>query len=191
VFGGFLVFTGIKFLRDRHHEPDPRRSRVLRLAIRLLRTTDEYEGQRFWVRRRGVLYATPLFVVLLVVEATDLVFAIDSIPAIYAVTDDPFIVFTSNMFAILGLRSLYFVLGGYLSGLAYLKPALAVILMFVGAKLALVDLVKVPALLSLGVIAGILVLAVVASLRRQPEPGEHVHAPGLEPGVGDTEQVAG
>ncbi len=183
LFGGLLIVTGLRFLRDQHHEPDPRNSRVLKLARRFIRTTDTYEGQRFWVRKDGLLYATPLFVVLLLIETTDLIFAVDSIPAIYAVTDDPFIVYTSNIFAILGLRALYFVLGGYLSGLVYLKPALAAILVFVGAKMVLVDVFKVPPLVSLAVIVGILGVAVIASLRRSPRAGEHVHAPGLEPGV--------
>ena len=184
VFGGLLIVTGIRFLRDRHHEPDPRNSRVLKLARRLIRTTDDYEGQRFWVRKNGVLYATPLFVVLLLIEFTDLIFAVDSIPAIYAITDDPVIVYTSNIFAILGLRSLYFVLGGYLSGLVYLKPALAFILVFVGTKMLIAEFLKIPPLLSLGVIVSILTVAVIASLRHRPRPGEHVHAPGLEPGTG-------
>ena len=179
VFGGFLIFTGLRFLRDQSHEPDPRDSRVLKIARRFLRTTEDYEGQRFWVRKNGVLYATPLFIVLLLIEATDLVFAVDSIPAIFAVTRDPFIVYTSNVFAILGLRALYFVLGGYLSGLKYLKPALAAILIFVGAKMVLVDFYKMPPLISLAVITSILVIAIVASLRAAPKPGDHVHAPGL------------
>ena len=174
IFGGLLIVTGIRFLRDQQHEPDPRNSRVLKLARRLIRTTDAYEGQRFWTRKGGVLYATPLFIVLLLIETTDLIFAVDSIPAIYAVTDDSFIVYTSNIFAILGLRALYFVLGGYLSGLAYLKPALAAILVFVGSKMVLVELVKVPPLLSLAVIIGILVVAVLASLTRRPRAGEYV-----------------
>jgi tellurite resistance protein TerC len=184
LFGGLLIVTGVRFLRDRHHEPDPRNSRVLNVVRRFIRTTDNYEGQRFWVRKNGVLYATPLFVVLLLIEFTDLIFAVDSIPAIYAVTNDPFIVYTSNIFAILGLRSLYFVLGGYLSGLVYLKPALAVILMFVGTKMLIADVLKIPPLLSLAVIVTVLGIAVLASLRRRPRPGEHVHAPALEPGTG-------
>ncbi len=115
--------------------------------------------------RDGVRFMTPLFLVLLLVESTDLVFAIDSIPAIYAITDDPFIVFTSNIFAILGLRALYFVLAGYLAGLRYLKPALATVLVFVGSKMLLVDAVKIPPLLSLAVISTILGIAIIASLR--------------------------
>ncbi|HNO65617.1 MAG TPA: TerC family protein [Tepidiformaceae bacterium] len=175
VFGAFLIYTGIKFLREQEHTPDLEQNRVVRTARRLFRTTEGYEGQRFFVRRRGLLYATPLFLVLLLIESTDLVFAVDSIPAIYAITDDPFIVFTSNIFAILGLRSLYFVLAGYLAGLAYLKPALAAILIFVGTKMLILDFYKVPALVSLGVIATILAVAIAASLlvarRRAGEPG--------------------
>ena len=164
LFGAFLIFTGIKFLREQEHAPDLQQNRVIRLARRIFRTTEGYEGQRFFVRRNGLLYATPLFLVLLLIESTDLVFAVDSIPAIYAITDDPFIVFTSNIFAILGLRSLYFVLAGYLSGLAYLKPALAAILVFVGTKMLIIDFYKVPAFVSLGVIASILAVAIAASV---------------------------
>ena len=172
VFGAFLIVTGIRFLREDHGTPDLSQNRVVRLARRAFPVTARYDGQQFFVRRNGVLHLTPLFLVLLVVESSDLVFAVDSIPAIYAVTSDPFIVFTSNIFAILGLRSLYFVLAGYLGGLRYLKPALAAVLMFVGAKMALVDFVKVPPLASLGVILAILVGAVVASLVVAGREGE-------------------
>jgi tellurite resistance protein TerC len=164
VFGAFLIITGLRFLRDTGHEPDVARHPVVRFARRFLRTSDGYEGQRFFVRRAGVLMMTPLFLVLLLIETTDLVFAVDSIPAIFAVTDDPFVVFTSNVFAILGLRSLYFVLNGYLNGFAYLKPALAAILVFVGTKMLLAGVAAVPPLASLGVIAAILVIAIAASL---------------------------
>ncbi|MEJ5221587.1 MAG: TerC family protein [Tepidiforma sp.] len=169
LFGAFLIFTGIKFLRDQEHTPDLEKNRFVRLARRLFPVTARYEGQKFFVRREGVLYATPLFLVLVLVESTDLVFAVDSIPAIYAVTSDPFIVFTSNIFAILGLRALYFVLAGYLGGLRFLKPALAAILVFVGTKMLIVDLYKVPSLASLGVIVGILAVALLASWR-WPKP---------------------
>ncbi len=172
VFGAFLIVTGIRFLREDHGTPDLSQNRVVRLARRAFPVTARYEGQQFFVRRKGVLHLTPLFLVLLVVESSDLVFAVDSIPAIYAVTSDPFIVFTSNIFAILGLRSLYFVLAGYLGGLRYLKPALAAVLMFVGAKMTLADFVKVPPLASLGVILAILVGAVVASLAAGSRGGE-------------------
>lgn len=169
LFGAFLIVTGIRFLRNDHGTPSLEQNRLVRLAKRFYPVTEGYEGQRFFIRRNGVRYLTPLFLVLLLIESTDLVFAVDSIPAIYAVTDDPFIVFTSNIFAILGLRALYFVLGGYLSGLRYLKPALAAILVFVGTKMLLIDLYKIPALLSLAVISSILIVAIVASLVRRDE----------------------
>jgi tellurite resistance protein TerC len=165
LFGAFLIFTGVKFLRDQEHAPDLEKNRFVRLARRIFPVTARYEGQRFFLRREGVLFATPLFLVLVLVESTDLVFAVDSIPAIYAVTSDPFIVFTSNIFAILGLRALYFVLAGYLAGLRFLKPALAAILVFVGTKMLVVDIYKVPAVASLGVIVAVLVVALVASWR--------------------------
>ena len=185
VFGAFLIFTGLKFLRDTEQEPDVEHHPVVRFANRIFRTTPKYEGQSFFVRRQGLLFATPLFVVLLLIESTDLVFAVDSIPAIYAITDDPFIVFTSNIFAILGLRSLYFVLAGYLAGLAYLKPALAAVLVFVGMKMLTIDFFKVPAPVSLAVIASILGVAIGASVlkarRELARNGAAVPAP-LEAG---------
>jgi tellurite resistance protein TerC len=180
LFGGFLILTGLRFLRQDHAAPSLDDNRLVRLAKRFYPVTEGYEGQRFWVKRNGVRHMTPLFLVLLLIESTDLVFAVDSIPAIYAVTDDPFIVFTSNIFAILGLRALYFVLAGYLAGLRYLKPGLAGVLVFVGAKMLLVDVYKIPALVSLAVIATILGAAIVASFiagKRSPGTGapEPVH----------------
>jgi tellurite resistance protein TerC len=167
VFGGFLILTGLKFLRTTHEEPTLSGNLFVRVARRLRPVTEGYEGQKFFVKRNGVLFVTPLFLVLLVIESTDLVFAVDSIPAIFAVTDDPYIVFTSNVFAILGLRALYFVVSGYLSALAYLKPALAAILVFVGTKMVLVDVYKIPPLVSLAVIIVILTIAFTASLVRR------------------------
>lgn len=169
LFGAFLIFTGLRFLRGGHEVPTLEKNRLVRLVKRFFPVTDGYEGQKFMVRRNGVLYLTPLFLVLILIETSDLVFAVDSIPAIYAVTSDPFIVFTSNIFAILGLRALYFVLAGYLAGLRYLKPGLAAVLMFVGTKMILVDIYKIPSLVSLGVIISILTIAVVASLRAIPD----------------------
>ncbi|MDP9359725.1 MAG: TerC/Alx family metal homeostasis membrane protein, partial [Chloroflexota bacterium] len=170
LFGAFLILTGLRFLGGGHEAPSLEKNRLVRLAKRFLPVTEGYEGQRFFVMRAGVRYMTPLFLVLLLVETTDLVFAVDSIPAIYAVTDDPFIVFTSNIFAILGLHALYFVLAGYLAGLKYLKPGLAAVLVFVGSKMLLVDVYKIPALLSLAVIVAILTAAFVASaLARRSE----------------------
>ena len=182
LFGAFLIFTGLKMLRSHTEAPSLEKNRLVRLARRFFPTTSAYEGQRFFVRQAGVLHMTPLLLVLLLIESTDLVFAVDSIPAIYAVTDDPFIVFTSNVFAILGLRALYFVLRGYLAGLTYLKPALSAILVFVGAKMLLVDVIKIPALVSLAVIATVLTVAVVASLlvKRRAKAAE---APEPEPEV--------
>jgi len=180
LFGAFLIVTGLKFLRSKEEAPSLERNRLVRLAKRLMPTIEGYEVQRFFTRRNRVIYMTPLFLVLLLIESTDLVFAVDSIPAIYAVTDDPFIVFTSNIFAILGLRSLYFVLSGFLAGLVYLKPALAAVLVFVGGKMLLVDVYTIPALVSLGVIVAILGTAVVASLTRQERHAGSAHA-----GTGD------
>jgi tellurite resistance protein TerC len=183
LFGAFLIFTGLKFLRDTEHAPSLEKNRLVRVARRLFPVTPGYEGQRLFIRRNGILYATPLFLVLLLIESTDLVFAVDSIPAIYAVTEDPFIVFTSNIMAILGLRALYFVLSGYLAGFRYLKPALAAILVFVGSKMLLVDLIKIHPLLSLGVIVAILGAAIAASIlrrskeaRAEPGPASDAHA---------------
>jgi tellurite resistance protein TerC len=175
IFGAFLIFTGIKFLRSHEEAPTLESNALVRLARRFFPTTEHYEGQKFFTRRNGVLYLTPLLLVLLLIESTDLVFAVDSIPAIFAITDDPFIVFTSNIFAILGLRALYFVLSGYLAGLKYLKPALAAVLIFVGTKMVIMDLYKIPALVSLAVIVGILGVALAASLivqRRESERAE-------------------
>ena len=168
IFGAFLILTGLKFLRDSgEKELTLEGNWLVRIARRFFPVTEGYEGQKFFIRRNGVLMMTPLFLVLLLIESTDLVFAVDSIPAIFAVTDDPFIVFTSNIFAILGLRALYFVLSGYLSGLAYLKPALAVVLVFVGTKMIIVDVYKIPSLVSLAVIATILVIAIAGSVIKQ------------------------
>jgi tellurite resistance protein TerC len=174
VFGAFLIYTGYKFLRGGHETPSLESNRLVRLARRYFPVTDDYEGQRFFTVRNGVRYATPLFLVLLLVESTDLVFAVDSIPAIYAITDDPFIVFTSNILAILGLRALYFVLAGYLADVKYLKPGLAGVLVFVGVKMLLVDVYKIPPLASLGVIITILAVAFGASAvsrRREARSG--------------------
>jgi tellurite resistance protein TerC len=174
VFGAFLIFTGLRFLKHEDTAPSLENNRFVRIAKRFMPTTEGYEGQKFFTRRNGVLYMTPLFLVLLLIESTDLVFAVDSIPAIFAITEDPFIVFTSNIFAILGLRALYFVLSGYLADMRYLKPALAAVLVFVGAKMLLIDVYKIPSLLSLGVIVVILGVAIGASLLVQRRESTHV-----------------
>jgi tellurite resistance protein TerC len=192
LFGAFLIFTGLKFLRDTgDHAPELDKNILVRIAKRFRPVTEGYEGQKFFVRRPDaqgnmVLFLTPLFLVLLLIESTDLVFAVDSIPAIFAVTDDPFIVFTSNIFAILGLRAMYFVLNGYLAGLPYLKPALAAILVFVGSKMLLIDTYKIDPLISLGVIASILTVAIVASLIKRRHDVEHGGpAPEIRPVAGE------
>ncbi len=166
VFGAFLVYTGFRMASHKETELNPDQNILLRIFRRIMPVTETYEGDKFFIRRAGRLLATPLFVVLLVVESTDLVFAVDSIPAIFAVTDNPFIVYTSNVFAILGLRSLYFLLAGVVDKFHYLKLGLSVVLVFVGIKMLIVDLYKIPVGLSLGVIAAVLTTSIVASLIR-------------------------
>jgi tellurite resistance protein TerC len=166
IFGAFLIFTGIRMAVHRNEEMHPEQNPVVRLLRRIMPVTENYERDHFFIRRAGKLLATPLFLVLLVVETTDLIFAVDSIPAIFAVTNDPFIVYTSNVFAILGLRSLYFLLAGVIDKFYYLKLGLSVVLAFVGTKMVIVDMYKIPIGLSLGVIASILAISVIASLRR-------------------------
>jgi tellurite resistance protein TerC len=174
VFGAFLLLTGVKMaLQREEHEIDLERHLVLRLLRRFLPITERYEGGKFFVKRAGRILATPLFVVLLVVETTDVIFAVDSIPAILAITVDPFIVYTSNVFAILGLRALYFALAGLAHRFRFLRYGLAAILAFVGVKMLLVDVYKIPIGIALGVVAGILLLSVLASLRqRRPAPAD-------------------
>jgi len=164
VFGAFLIFTGIKMALHRNEEVHPENNPLIRLLKKIMPVTENYEGEKFFVRRLGKLMATPLFLVLLMVESTDLIFAVDSIPAIFAVTNDPFIVYTSNVFAILGLRSLYFLLANVMDKFQYLKIGLAFVLTFVGIKMVLVDLYKIPVGISLGIIATILTISVLASL---------------------------
>jgi tellurite resistance protein TerC len=164
VFGGFLVVTGIKMALHDNKELHPENNPLVRLARKVFPVTESYEGPAFFVRRSGRLFATPLFLVLLVVESMDVVFALDSVPAIFAVTSDPFLVYTSNVFAILGLRSLYFLLAGVMDRFVYLKLGLSVILVFVGLKMALVAFIKIPVGISLGVIGLVLAASVGASL---------------------------
>ena len=168
LFGGILVLTGIK-LALRMDTYDPSRNPVLRLAKRVLPLTDRYHGQQFWVRDAGRWVATPLFLVLLLIEVTDLVFAIDSIPAIFAVTQEPFLVYTANVFAILGLRSMYFLLAGVVHRFVYLKYGLASVLMFVGVKMMLVDVYKMPVIVSLMVIVTLIAASITASLLWAPK----------------------
>ncbi len=165
VFGAFLILTGIKMIVKREEEIHPERNPVVRLFKRFMPVTPEYHGEKFFIRKEGVLFATPLFIVLLLVEFTDLIFAVDSIPAIFAVTGDPFIVYTSNVFAILGLRSLYFALAGVMDKFHYLKVGLGVVLTFVGVKMLLGHSPwKIDTHVSLAVIVMVLTASVVASL---------------------------
>ena len=164
LFGAFLVITGIRLAMQREQEVHPNNNPIVRLARRWFPVTEGYEGARFAVRREGRWWITPLLLVLLLVESTDLIFALASIPAIFAITTDPFIVYTSNVFAILGLRSLYFLLAGSVRRFVYLKYGLAAILVLVGIKMLIADLYHVPIALSLGLIALILAVAIGASL---------------------------
>ena len=167
IFGGFLILTGIKMIVKREEEIHPERNPLVKLFKRLMPVTPDYRGDKFFVRENGVRMATPLFVVLLLVEFSDLIFAVDSIPAIFAVTRDPFIVYTSNVFAILGLRSLYFALAGVMDKFHYLKIGLGVVLTFVGVKMLLGHTAyKIDTHVSLGVIVLILAASVVLSLLR-------------------------
>jgi tellurite resistance protein TerC len=164
VFGAFLVLTGVKIFLARGHSPHPERSAAFRLLRRVVPATPRFDGHRFFTKENGRRLATPLFFALALIELSDVVFAVDSIPAIFAVTSDPFIVFTSNIFAILGLRSLYFLLAGFVERFTYLKPSLAFVLVFVGLKMALVDVVKVHPGASLAVILAILGTGIAASV---------------------------
>lgn len=172
VFGGLLVVTGIKMLLQRNETMDPGKNPIVRIARKLLPVSSRYDGQRFFTVENGKRLATPLLLTLVAVEATDVIFAVDSIPAIFAITRDPFIVFTSNIFAILGLRSLYFLLAGIIEKFHYLKVGLSMVLVFVGMKMLLADVYKVPIAASLLIVAGLITGSVLLSLLRPkaPEP---------------------
>ena len=197
IFGGFLVLTGIRMATQTEHDIEPESNPVIRLVRRFLNVTNVYHGQKFFVRERlnGAVktLATPLFVVLVLVETTDLIFALDSIPAIFAITTDPFLVYTSNVFAILGLRSLYFLLAGIIHKFHYLKLGLSIVLVFVGVKMLLADVYHVPIGISLGFIALVLLGSVVASLMFPKAAEAHdpvVHDPlqtPTEPGIAPIE----
>jgi tellurite resistance protein TerC len=163
IFGALLVYSGIRLFRQHGAGMEPQKNPVLRLFRRWVPTTEDYVGDKFLVRRDR-LYATPLLAVLVLVEATDLVFATDSIPAVLAITLKPFIVYTSNVFAVLGLRSMYFLLAGMMELFHYLHYGLAAILIFVGAKMLLSNYYHIPTLIALGVVAGVLLISVAASL---------------------------
>jgi tellurite resistance protein TerC len=164
LFGAFIVYAGIHMLFAKKEKVHPEESLIFRFANRHLRITREYQGEHFFVRDNGKLYATPLFLVLLVVEVTDITLAIDSIPAIFGITQDPFIVYTSNVFAILGLRAMYFLLAGVLSRLRFLTVGLSFVLTFIGATMIAHKWLDIPEYISLLIVAGILLLALLASL---------------------------
>ena len=163
-FGAFLILTGAKLYAQRDKEMHPEDGLALKLARRLIPSTPRFDGDRFFTRENGRRLATPLLMALILVEVTDVIFAVDSIPAIFAITQDPFIVFTSNIFAILGLRSLFFLLAGVVDKFRYLKAGLAAVLVFVGLKMTAVDLYKMPPFVSLAVIVAILGASIWASL---------------------------
>jgi tellurite resistance protein TerC len=181
IFGAFLVYTGIRLAIQKEQEVKPENNPVLKLFRRFVPVTKRYHGQKFFARGRGRRLATPLLMVLIVIETTDIVFAVDSVPAVLAITRDPFIVYTSNIFAILGLRALYFALASVIQRLRYLNYGLAVILAFLGVKMIISSSyfnVEIPQLVSLGVVIGILVISAIASLlnpeknQKQDKAGE-------------------
>lgn len=164
VFGAFIVYVGLHMLIAREKESHPEQNLLIRYVSSHLRLTKEYQGERFFARKNGQLFATPLLLVLLIVEITDATFAVDSIPAVFGITRDPFIVYSSNVFAILGLRAVYFLLAGVLDKFEYLKAGLALVLIFVGAKMISEPWLHISAGISLAVILGIIAIAVVVSL---------------------------
>lgn len=176
IFGGFLIITGIRMVFAGESKLEPEKNPVVHLARMIFPFTINFEGDKFFVKREGRTWATPLFLVVILIEATDLIFAVDSIPAILAISDDPFIVYTSNVFAILGLRSLYFAVSGIEKYFHFLKYGLAVILVFVGVKMCIADLYKIPTEVSLIVIVVTLAVAMISSViypqKREPESVE-------------------
>jgi tellurite resistance protein TerC len=170
LFGAFLLITGIKMFIFADHEPDLAKNPLLKWLRSHVRITDGYHGDKFWIYEKGVRWFTPMFLVLVLIEFSDVVFAMDSIPAIFAVTKDPFIVFTSNIFAILGLRALYFLLADMADRFHLLKFGLAVVLIFVGTKMLIVDWFKIPVAVSLGVVIAVLGTSIMLSLIASRKP---------------------
>ena len=166
IFGAFLLFSGIKMFKAGEDSGDIENNFIIKFLRRNFKITDNYHGEKFFVKIDGKTWITPLFVVLIFIEVTDLIFAVDSIPAIFAVTTDPFIVYTSNIFAILGLRALYFILADMADRFELLKYGLAIILMFIGIKLLIMEFYKIPILLSLGFVIGVLVISIIASIKK-------------------------
>ncbi len=178
IFGAFLIFTGIKLVTSKDDDIEPENNPVLKLVRKFIPIKTEYGVGKFFLRESGKLYATQLFVVLVVVETTDVIFAVDSIPAILAITPDPFIVYTSNIMAILGLRALYFALSGIMGMFHYLSYGLCLILVFIGVKMLISDFYKIPIAVALGVIAGVLTISIILSIAFKPEVSEKSVEPG-------------
>lgn len=166
IFGAFLLFSGIKMFKAGEDSGDIENNFIIKFLRKNFKITDNYHGEKFFVKIDGKTWITPLFVVLIFIEFTDLIFAVDSIPAIFAVTTDPFIVYTSNIFAILGLRALYFILVDMADRFELLKYGLAIILMFIGVKLLIMEFFKIPILLSLGFVIGVLAISIIASIKK-------------------------
>lgn len=166
IFGVFLIFTGIKLWFEKDKEIHPENNPVLRLFRYFFPVTENYVGNKFIVKRNGLYLATPLMIVLIAIETTDIIFAVDSIPAVLAITFDPFLVFTSNIFAILGLRSLYFVLSHMMSIFFYLHYALAIILVFIGGKMIVMDIIDIPISMALGIVFCVLAISIILSVLR-------------------------
>lgn len=182
LFAAFLLYTGWRMIRTRNEHIDVENSKVLKTFRRVVPMTDAYHGQKFLIRRAGVIVATPLLAVLVLVEITDIIFAVDSIPAIFGVTSEPFIVFTANAFAILGLRAMYFLLADLIHRFTYLKLGLAFVLIWVGIKMLLLDVYKIPTSVSLAVVALIITVSIVASLRATRGQERHaIEVPGTPP----------
>jgi tellurite resistance protein TerC len=189
VFGAFLLFTGAKMLYDaifskEEAEEDLNNNVAVKFARRFVKVSDKLDGEKFFTVQNGVRMATPLFLALVFIEFTDVIFAVDSIPAIFAITTDPFIVFTSNIMAILGLRSMYFMLASVIDKFVYLKTGLSFVLVFIGVKMLLIDVFKIPTVLSLGVIIGVLGISIIASLyktRNDPPKTEESTKPLPQP----------
>jgi len=177
LFGGFLIFTGIRMITSGDKKLDPGKNPLIKLTRMIFPVTANFEGDNFFVKRGNTRWVTPLFIVVILIEGTDLIFAIDSIPAILAISDDPFIVYTSNVFAILGLRSLYFALAGIEKAFRYLKYGLATILIFVGAKMCIADVYKIPVEISLIVIVFVLAISILGSVvfrKKKTMPEDHI-----------------
>jgi tellurite resistance protein TerC len=171
VFGAFLIYTGVKMFRHGEEEIHPERNPLLTFVRKFMRMTKEYHGAKFFISRGGLRYATPMLAVLIMIETTDVVFALDSIPAIFAITRDPLIVYTSNIFAILGLRSMFFLLQGVMERFVYLHFGLAIVLMFVGLKMVLADIYHISIGVSLAVVGIVLIGSILLSLRKTQKSG--------------------